>query len=304
VIISASRRTDIPAFYSAWLMNRIRAGYCLVPNPFNAKQIGRISLTRQDVDAFVFWSKNPAPMLQHLAELSERGFIYYFQFTLNDYPLALEPLVPAIEQRIAAFLDLAQRLGSSRIVWRYDPIIITPATGYDFHAVTFDRLARALNGATQRVVVSVVDLYRKTGRRMKALSDDRFTIDPDAASSTQMLDLLRHISSVAQGAGMAAFSCAEEHDFTSVGVRPGRCIDGELISTLGGQVLAKKDPGQRAACGCVISRDIGMIDTCAHGCTYCYSTGNDQLARQRHAQHDPTSSMLFLGHPLSNSSCI
>lgn len=295
LIVSASRRTDIPAYYAAWLMNRIRAGYCLVPNPFNAKQISRVSLAKEDVDAFVFWSKNPEPMLGLLDDLTNRGFVYYFQYTLNDYPRALEPKVPPIERRIETFQALARRLGPLRVVWRYDPIIITSNTGYDFHAATFERLAESLTGATRRVVISVVDLYRKTDRRMTGLADKGFRIDPDAVTSREMRQLLRHISQVAADRGIASFSCAEEHDFAYAGVRPGSCIDCDLITALGGHVSAKKDSGQRQACRCVKSRDIGINDTCLHGCPYCYSTRNDELARQRHAQHDPRSPVLF-GH--------
>lgn len=295
MIISASRRTDIPAFYSAWLMNRIRTGYCLVPNPFNAKQISRVSLAREDVDAFVFWSKNPQPMLGLLDELTDRGFIYYFQYTLNDYPHALEPKIPAVERRLETFHELARRLGPTRVVWRYDPIIITPNTGYEFHAAAFEKLTSLLQGATRRVVVSVVDLYRKTDRRMTAIADNGFRIDSDAATSPEMLQLLSHISRVAATADIMSFSCAEEQDFTKAGVRPGSCIDCDLISALGGRVSVKKDAGQRPACRCVTSRDIGINDTCLHGCPYCYSTRNDELAHQRHAQHDPSSPVLF-GH--------
>lgn len=295
MIISASRRTDIPAFYSSWLMNRIRAGYCLVPNPFNAKQISRVSLAQEDVDAFVFWSKNPEPMLNLLDGLTSRGFVYYFQYTLNDYPRTLEPKVPPVDRRIDTFHQLASRLGPRRVVWRYDPIIITPNTDYNFHATTFERLARLLTGATHRVVISVVDLYRKTNRRMNAHANAGFVIAPNAVSSHEMRRLLAHISHVAKTHGIEAFSCAEEHNFTDAGVRPGSCIDRDLIEALGGHVSSRKDTGQRPACRCVTSRDIGINDTCLHGCSYCYSTSNDELACQRHAQHDPASPVL-LGH--------
>lgn len=295
MIISASRRTDIPAFYSEWLMNRIREGFCLVPNPFNTNQNSRISLAPEDVDAFVFWSKNPRPMLGVLQELNDQGFIYYFQFTLNDYPHVLEPSVPVVERRVETFLELARVLGPVRVVWRYDPIIITPATNYDYHLKAFEKLVGSLRGATRRVVVSVVDIYRKTDLRMSGLKESGFEIDPDSASSSEMFQLLSHISQVAQAANMVPFSCAEENDFTPAGVRPGSCIDFDLITSLGGQVTKKKDPGQRPVCGCVVSRDIGINDTCLHGCTYCYSTRNDQLARRRHTKHDPKSPVLF-GH--------
>ena len=293
MIISASRRTDIPAFYSAWLMNRIRERFCLVPNPFNAKQISRISLTPSDVDAFVFWSKNPRPMLALLDELDDHGYVYYFQYTLNDYPAALEPSVPSVSRRLDTFAELSNRLGPERVVWRYDPIIITQVTGYDFHAATFERLARSLRGMTRRAVISIVDVYRKTHRRMAALANDGFTIDGDAANHPEMLELLSHIARIAQAEEMTPLSCAEEDDYSNVGISAGSCIDCELIQSLGGHAPSKKDPGQRSNCRCVVSRDIGINDTCLHGCPYCYSTRNNELARRRNTQHNPESPVLF-----------
>jgi hypothetical protein len=133
MIISASRRTDIPAFYAEWFIKRIRAGFCIVPNPMNAKQTPIISLRPEDVDAIVFWSKNPSPLLPYLNELDQRGFNYYFQFTLNDYPRALEPNVPYLNTRLQIFKELSERIGSSRVVWRYDPIVISNFTDYQFH---------------------------------------------------------------------------------------------------------------------------------------------------------------------------
>ena len=277
-------------------MNRIRKGFCLVPNPFNAKQISRVSLAPGQVDAFVFWSKNPKPMLARLPELDDHGFRYYFQFTLNDYPRVLEPAVPAVERRIDTFHCLAQALGPQRVVWRYDPILVTRTTDYDFHAATFERLAKALQGATRRVVLSIVDRYRKTDQHMAALNDPSLAITPDAPNAPRMLQLLRYMTEVAQAVGIQPFSCAEAQDFSAVGVRPGSCIDPELIATLGGSPATKKDLGQRTHCRCVVSRDIGSNDTCLFGCPYCYATRSDPLARARHAQHDPASPFLVAGN--------
>lgn len=288
LIISASRRTDIPAFYSTWLMNRIREGFCLVPNPFNPKQVSCVSLLPNRVDAFVFWSKNPEPMLRFLNELDSRGFVYYFQYTLNDYPKAFEPSLPSIDSRIDTFKALSNRLGSERVAWRYDPIIISSVTDYDFHASTFERLAYALCGLTRRVVISIVDLYRKTYRRMASLDEiQRMAMQ---RNSPKMLELLSRIAEMASAVGMKSLSCAE--DYSKLGIQAGSCIDRELINLIGGCSSAKKDTGQRAKCRCAVSRDIGMYDTCVHGCLYCYSTGGGRLAHQRYFEHDPELPML------------
>ncbi|MBN1944651.1 MAG: DUF1848 domain-containing protein [Bradymonadales bacterium] len=293
MIISASRRTDIPAFYSPWLLNRIRAGFCLVPNPFNTRQIRRVSLLPEEVDALVFWSKNPKPMMPILTELEERGFFYLFLFTLNDYPIELEPAVPPLEQRIETFRLLADRLGAARVIWRYDPILITPVTGYDFHATAFERLVQSLQGATGRVMVSIVDLYRKTVRRMAELKDDRFVIDHQAEASPEMRQVLGHMAQVAQAVGIEVLTCAEETDYSAVGVRHGACIDADLLASLGVHLTATKDPGQRAACRCAISRDIGMNDSCLHGCVYCYATRHSPDFLHKTLRHDPDSPFLL-----------
>jgi len=293
VIISASRRTDIAAFYSDWFMNRVRQGFCLVPNPFNAKQISKVSLRPEDVDAIVFWSKNPKPMLGHLRKLNTDGFMYFFQFTLNDYPSEFEPHVPSLQQRIDTFARLADAIGPDRVIWRYDPIIVSSLTPYAFHVERFGRLADELAASTRRVVISIVDYYHKTNRRFAPLEKQGVLFDRKAATSDQIRRLLATMSDCARSHGLEIQSCAEEEDFTSVGVPPGSCVDGALLGRLGRPVPMTKDPGQRSSCRCVASRDIGVTDTCLHGCRYCYATRSTEFARKRHGDHDPLSPMLI-----------
>ena len=144
MIISASRRTDIPAFYAPWFMNRMRAGYCTVPNPFNRSQVSRISLRPEDVDVIVFWTRNPRPLLPALDELDDRGYRYYFQYTLLDNPRTLDPKSPPVDAAIATFQTLAERIGPARVIWRYDPSVLSSATGADFHLERYARIAAAL----------------------------------------------------------------------------------------------------------------------------------------------------------------
>jgi len=294
VIISASRRTDIPAFYSKWFINRIRAGWCQVPNPLNYNQLSYVSLRPEDVDAIIFWSKNPAPMLGYLDELDERGFHYYFQFALNDYPRIFEPNIPSLEERIQTFRKISRRLEPLRVIWRYDPIIISNQTPPDFHREEFLKIAKALSGFTHRVMVSLVDYYQKTDRRLSALEQQGFWFDRSAANSPIVWNLLKDLVMIARSHSMEIFTCAEERDFSEVGAPPGRCVDGELMRKL--WLLhghTKKDPTQRTACLCVVSKDIGMNDTCVHGCPYCYSTRNLALAQRRYSEHDPDSPVLW-----------
>lgn len=303
MIISASRRTDIPALYSAWFMNRVRAGWCLVPNPLNAKQLSHVPLDPQEVDAIVFWSKNPVPMLPHLDELDRMGFRYYFQFSLNDYPRELEPNIPSLDERLRTFLDLSQRIDPLRVVWRYDPIIISNRTPVEFHRERFSWIAQELQGATHRVVVSIVDFYKKTDRRLSRLEQEGFSFDKEAASSTGIVSLLKELATIAKKQDMEIVTCAEAHDFSEIGIPPGRCIDESFLSRVWALNLRyRKDPTQRKYCLCMVSKDIGINDTCIHGCPYCYSTRNYALAKRRYEEHDPTAPVLWgRGRELSES---
>lgn len=295
-IISASRRTDIPALYSEWFMNRIRAGWCQVPNPLNYNQLSYISLRTEDVDAIVFWSKYPKPMLKYLSELDDRGFRYYFQFAVNDYPGILEPGIPNINKRLEVFRQISKHVAPLRIIWRYDPIVISNRTPPDFHRDKFTSIANALKGHTKRVMVSLVDYYKKTDRRLSELEGEGegYQFDRQATHSPEIWDLLEDLSSIAKDNEMEIFTCAEERDFSGAGIYPGRCVDGELLSRLWAlHGHTKKDPTQRDACLCVASKDIGINDTCIHGCPYCYSTHNIELAKRRYSEHNPESPVIW-----------
>ena len=295
VIISASRRTDISAFYAEWMIHRLRAGFCTVPNPFSRSQVARISLLPSDVDAIVFWTRNPRPLMRYLSEIDGLGIPYYFQFTVLGLPRELDPKVPPLEITLRTFRELAQRLGPERVVWRYDPIVFSEKSPAEYHRERFTAIARKLAGFTNRVVVSIVDRYRKTERRMKALRDCGAGLIDCAPEA--LAGLMRHLAATAAANQMEIVSCAEEIDLTGHGIRPGRCIDHELIKqAFGKDVSAAKDPSQRPACGCVLSRDIGMYDSCLFGCQYCYATGSFERAAENYRRHDPRSPSLIGWH--------
>ena len=291
MIISASRRTDIPAYYSEWLMHRIRSGYCEIVNPFNPNQISRLSLKPADVDVIVFWTRNAAPMLPHLTELDEMGYRYYFLYTLIDYPECFEPRSGPLEKRLGVFKTLAGRIGPARVVWRYDPLILSNITPTDYHIRTFSEMARSLQGHTQRCILSLLDLYAKTKRRMRAVwSQGVKMLEP---SRTEIAELMAALCGTAANNAMECFTCAEAQDFSSSGAPSGKCIDNELIEQLFAlKVTARKDPHQRKACCCVISRDIGAYDTCPAGCIYCYATADHDRASRHCREHNPLSTSL------------
>ena len=295
MIISASRRTDLPAHYTPWLMNRFAAGYCEVPNPFNPKQISRIPLHPEGIDAVVFWTRNPAPLIPRLPELDDREIVYYFLFTLLDYPRAIDPGMAPLVRRIETFRELSDRIGPDRVVWRYDPIFLSSATGPDFHRETVERISRALAGATRTCVVSLTDIYRKVRPRLAALERET-GIRRLADEEVDLPRLMTDLSAIVGGHGMEIWTCAETPHPDDWGIPPGRCIDPDRITAITGRPApAMKDPSQRPFCRCVVSRDIGMYDTCPAGCVYCYAVGSAEKVRKNRSAHDPEAPSLVPG---------
>lgn len=293
MIISASRRTDIPAFYSEWFINRIRAGFCSVPNPFNRNQVSRVSLLPEDVDVIVFWTRNPRPIFPYLEELDHKGFKYYFQYTILDNPRTIDPKSPSYESSILAFRELSNRIGAERVIWRYDPIVFTYLTDVSFHTNAYQKIAEALEGTTHRSVISIMDNYIKARKRLSQLPNQGYRLTDSTDSGKAIQQLIPILVQTAERFQMEIYSCAEEIDLNPLGVRSGKCIDDRLIKNLFGlDVVAKKDPSQRKECGCVISKDIGMYDSCLFGCQYCYATQSFELAHRHHEEHNPQSPSL------------
>jgi len=297
MIISASRRTDIPAFYSRWLMSRLEAGYCLVPNPFNPKQVTEVSLKPEEVDVIVFWTRNASPLLAHLGELDRRGYRYSFLYTVMDNPRAVDPRCPPLREALATFKTLSDRIGPERVLWRYDPIVFSTATGPAFHRKTYETIATQLQGYTRRSIMSLVTVYRKARQRLNALR--QAGIELTECDEEALAGLMRFLASVARDKGMVLSCCAPERDLVPFGILPGKCIDDGLIREVFGlEGSHPKDPSQRKACGCVTSKDIGMYDTCVYGCAYCYATSGFEKAKENHRRHDPDAPSLI---PLSTS---
>ena len=292
MIISASRRTDIPAFYSEWFMRRIHQQYCLCVNPFNRHQVTQVSLQPEDVDALVFWTKNAEPLLSRLPELDARGYRYYFQYTLNGYDELFEPNLPELERCIETFLQLSERIGAERVIWRYDPVILSSRTDVSYHQKRFGYILERLQAATRRIVVSIVDDYRKASHNFKRLQVQGLTIQTDYRAE-QLASLCTFMSEQAGRHNIPVYSCAESFDLTPFDILPGKCVDGDLIARLFNvQVKAGKDRSQRRECGCLQSKDIGFYDTCLHGCAYCYA-GTLQSGLRNRVKHEVDSPMLI-----------
>jgi hypothetical protein len=281
MILSASRRTDIPCFYSEWFMNRIRRGYVLTRNPMNHSQISRIDLSPDIVDCIVFWSKDPLPMIRNLSELDKLGYKYYFQFTLTPYDTDIEPNLRPKTDIISTFTELSDRIGRERIVWRYDPIIIDETYDTEYHKNQFSEMCEQLARYTDTVVISFVDLYAKLKNKF---------IRP--VTEAEIAELSEFISETSTGAGLSAVSCCES-GLSKYGISASNCIDKARIERIIGSTLnLKEDKNQRENCCCYESIDIGTYNTCINGCMYCYASNSQKTAQQRFREHDPESELL------------
>ncbi len=284
-IISVSRRTDIPAYYAKWFIKRIKERFCLVPNPFNRSQVSRISLKRKDVVAFVFWTRNPRPLMPYLNELDKKSYPYYFQYTVVNNPREIDPHTPSLRISLKTFVELSEMIGAEKVIWRYDPIIFSEKTDPSFHLEQFSKIASTLEGKTNRCVISIIDDYKKSRGRMNELSKlEGFSVKEYSMNEHEAM--LKEMAKISEQHGMEITSCAEEVKLKHLGIEPGKCIDNNYINKIFNiKVTKSKDKSQREVCGCVKSRDIGVYDTCLMGCKYCYATRSFQLAEKNLREH-------------------
>ena len=279
MIVSVSRRTDIPAYFSDWFFNRIKEGYVLVRNPRNFRRISRILLRPDEVDGFVFWTKNPAPMIRRLNELQE--YRYYFQFTITPYGEDIEPNIPCKSlDGISAFKEISRLIGANRLVWRYDPILINAKYTVCYHERAFAKIASELREFTNKVTISFVDTkYRGLKSNIGKLGLYDFPADAKR-------ELAKALADISRDCGIKIEICAEKMDLREYGITPASCIDGSLLSTF---LVHKSDKNQRPECDCTQSVDIGMYNSCLGGCLYCYANYGRWLA----AKHYPDSPLLL-----------
>ena len=268
MIVSVSRRTDIPAFYSDWFIDKIEQGFLYVINPFNRKQVSKIILSRDTVDCFVFWTKDAAPLIDKLHMLDEKGFKYYFQHTITPYGRDIEPGIRDKDKVLDTFIQLSKLIGKEKVVWRYDPILLSDKYNKEYHYKMFEEYCCKLQAATEKCIISFLDMYTKTKRNTK----DVGLIDIE---TEDMVEIAAKLSEIAGKYGLYIETCSEGIDLTSMNIHKGRCIDDRLIERiLGCPIDVKRDTNQREACGCVKSIDIGQYNTCRHFCAYCYANYN------------------------------
>lgn len=285
MILSVSRRTDIPNYYSNWFINRIKEGFLYVRNPMNQHQISRILLSPDVVDCIVFWTKNPANMMEKLKYL--HNYAYYFQFTLTGYGKDVEPNLPNKRgELIPIFKRLSEKIGKEKVIWRYDPILISRRYTMDYHLKAFEEIAGNLADYTEKVVISFIDLYSKTQRNTRELDIRRMT-------NEEIMGMAGQMAQIASKYHLTIESCAEQINLQELGIRHGSCIDRKLIEgILGCKLIVEKDKNQREECGCFESVDVGTYNTCPNGCKYCYANFNDNRVKDHVKLYDQDSAIL------------
>lgn len=284
MIISASRRTDIPCFYSEWFLQRLQAGYVLTRNPMNYSQVSRVSLSKDVVDCIVFWTKDATNMLDKLKYIDEMGYRYCFQYTITPYGPDIEQNLQPKDKIIDNFRYLSSLIGRHRMLWRYDPIIVNENYTIDYHKESFEKMCESLSAYTDRVIFSFVDLYAKI--RLRGIQE---------ISLETMEVLAEAIGATARKYGIEVQSCCEDYDLTTFGIHQGGCIDPSVIEKVCGYKLnLKPDKGQRKNCNCIESIDIGAYNTCLNGCVYCYANLNDKTTKLNYRSHN-TSAEFLLG---------
>lgn len=328
IIISASRSTDIPAFYAKWFFNRLAKGYCAWYNPFNQQ---KMYISFKNCKVIVFWTKNPKPILPYLQILDKMGIHYYFQVTLNDYVNeGFEPNVASVEERVETFKQLSQMIGKERVIWRFDPLIITSSINPRELLKRIWNVGNKLKGYTDKLVFSFIDVkaYRKVQNNLvkETMFFTKEDVENAEANHVQRIEIVEGLQKIRsiwkeQGWNVEMATCAEDIDLESYGIEHNRCIDGELMKRIffddkelvyylhtlkwperdmfgelppiPQKTKNVKDSGQRKVCGCMVSKDIGMYNTCRHFCVYCYAnTSKECVIRNAEKHNDESESII------------
>lgn len=284
MIVNTGGRTDTAQYYADWLLGRFTEGYALSRNPLFPHKVGRIELKPSVVDCVVFCSKNYAPLLPRLHEITDR-FNTYFYYTITAYGPDVEPGVPSIEEGMDTLRRLAEQVGAHRVAWRYDPVLLTKTYTVERHRETFATMAVALAPFVDRCIFSFVELYKKVESNMPEL----IPLDREA-----MEELAASFGETARCHGLHLQICGTNEDWSRFGIHPSGCMTTEILGRANGvQFRDVKHAGMRHGCHCIESRDIGAYDTCPNGCKYCYANQSPKLAAENFKRHDPAAPLLI-----------
>lgn len=285
MFLSISRRTDIPCLYGEWLTNRFQKGYVYVRNPVYRSKVSKIALDQRSIDGIVFWTKNAINFMQYLQTFEKYPF--YFQYTVTPYDKTIERGLPDKEAIISNFVELSDRIGKNRVIWRYDPILFTDSISYEYHKEHFEYLCQKLSPYTRKCIISFMDFYRKGKKIYKAYGINGF--DEDTARK-----VTESMASIGNRYNLTIETCCEAIALEEYGIKHGKCIDSEIFTSLASKkYTVKKDSGQRNECRCDESIDLGEYDSCTNGCIYCYANYNYERAYKNREKHDPESALLI-----------
>ena len=286
MILSVSRRTDIPALYAKWFIKRLKEKFVLVRNPFNSNQIYHIPITPENVDCIVFWTKNSKPFHKYLDIVSSMGYNYYFHFTITPYAKEIEDGLPDKKVIVKTFQELGSKIGRKKIILRYDPVLLSPKYTIDYHIKAFEKLCHNIGSYTEQIIISFLDIYNKISKNMintniyKPETEDIYKI---AAGFSKVINQYSHIT---------LKTCAEDINLQEFNIKNAKCIDDKLIEEITGFKLKKNIPkdNSRDYCTCIKCVDIGQYNTCIHNCAYCYA-GNKNVID--YTSHNPNSPLLI-----------
>ena len=285
MIIQTGMRTDIPAFYSKWFMNRIKEGYVLVRNPYNERQVTRYRLAPDVVDLIAFCTKNPAPMLPYMNVLKPYG--QYWFVTITPYGRDIEPNVPDKEKVMDDFKKLSDIVGVDSMGWRYDPIVVDDKHSVEWHITEFEKMAENLCGYTKSCVISFIDIYKKVERNFRGARE---------VSKKDRITLGKEFIKIAGKSGMTIRPCAEGDELTLYGADCSGCMTVNTFETalhVHLDVPKRKTNQRNGQCACLLGVDIGAYDTCGHLCKYCYANSNTRLVKENMKKHNPMSPFLI-----------
>ncbi len=286
MIINTGQRTDIPAFYPDWLANRIKEGYVCVRNPFNSQQVSRYKLTPDVVDVIGFCSKNPAPFFKYMDLL--KGYGQFWYITITCYDKDIEPNVPSKDKILSDFRTLSEKVGLNSIGWRYDPIFIDEKYTVEYHLKAFEKMAEYLDGYTNVVVISFIDLFEKVRRNFQKVR---------MVTRDEKITLGKEMIKIAASHKMVVKPCGEGHFLSKYGADCRGCMTVETYeNAIGKRLIVPNKKPARTECSCYLSCDIGAYDTCGHLCKYCYANNDINMVKENLKKHDPDSPFLVGGY--------
>lgn len=284
MIVNVGGRTDIVNYYSEWLMNRIAEGFAYSRNPLFPNNVSKISLKPENVDCLMFCSKNYKPMLKYMEEINNKYRIIC-HYTITAYDKDVEPNVPDIDTSIKTLIELSKIIGKEKVLWRYDPILLTKKYTIERHLQTFENMAKQIAPYVQRCIFSFVEMYKKLDYNMPEIIPFK---------ESDKIEILKGIGEISKKYNLYTQTCGTNENNEKYGIHVSGCTTTEILEKANNIKYKNiKAKPMRKGCNCIPSRDIGAYDTCLNGCKYCYANRRPELAIENIKQHDKNSPLLL-----------